>query len=461
MISCGLYGQLDDKVRVETIIVSGAKKTKPQVVLRELTIAENDTISLGELPALLERNQQNIFNLGLFNEVVLEPIVLDDYLHLVIHVKERWYIFPFPKIKPEERNSYDLIQSIKEGDFHRVSYGLDLTWYNVTGRNETLSFYGQLGFSKRFSIRYSRPAIFGMKYTDLLMGFSYINKNEIITGTEGSESRWSRTDVDPLETSHNIQIGIRKRLNVYKSITAVLNYSWRNFNDSLLLFNQSYLPNRGLSTRYPSLTLSYANDQRDYHTYPLNGLKYQVFLRYAGPPDLSSHQFLKAGFTWAQYQPLSNRWNFSYGFQSILTLGENLPYFEKSAIGLGRRDLPGISTELRGYERFAIDGSFVGMAKAELKFAIIPYQFVHVKHIPIKCFQDMPLGMYLTAYADLGYVGDETSSNFDTYLKNQALMGYGFGLNLIGLYDMLLRVEYSRNHLGQGGFFFHSNIPIK
>lgn len=446
---------------MKTIIVSGAKKTKPQVVLRELTFEQEDTVRISELPLLIQRNQQNVFNLGLFNEVVLEPIIIEQILHMVIHVKERWYIFPFPKIKPEERNSYDLIQSITEGDFHRVSYGMDLTWYNVTGRNETLSFYGQLGFSKRFRINYSHPAILGLQYTDLLMGFSYINKNEIITGTEGSISRWNRTEEDPLETSNNIQLGVRKRLNVYKSLTAVLNYSWRNFNDSLLLFNQAFLPERGLETRYPSITLSFANDQRDYHSYPLNGYKYQLLFRYAGPPGISSHQFAKMGFTWAQYQPISKRWNFSYGFQSILTLGQNLPYFEKSAIGLSRRDLPGISTELRGYERFAIDGSFISMAKAELKFALIPYQFIHIRHIPIKSFQDMPLGVYLTAYSDLGYVGDRTSSDFDTYLKNQGLMGYGVGLNLIGLYDMLLRVEYSRNHLGQGGFFFHSTVPIR
>ena len=47
------------------------------------------------------------------------------------------------------------------------------------------------------------------------------------------------------------------------------------------------------------------------------------------------------------------------------------------------------------------------------------------------------------------------------YLKNQLLTGYGIGLNIIGFYDNLLRLEYSRNHLNQGGVYIHASVPIK
>jgi len=456
-----LNAQLAGELYVKTIIVSGALKTKPQVVLRELTFSQKDTLQVKAIPDILQRNQQNIFNLGLFNEVVIEPIVLEQDLHIVIHLKERWYIFPVPQVRFEERNSYDLFQALKNKDFHRVSYGLDLTWYNVTGRNERLSFYGQLGFSKRFRLNYTHPGIFGTKYTDLELGFSYINKNEIITGTEGAEGRWNRTDQSPLETSNNILVGIRKRFGLYKSLTARAIYSWRNYNDSLLYFNRGYIPGERLHVAYPSIMLTFENDQRDWHTYPLDGFRYRVMFRYAGPPDLATHQHAKLGFSWSQFTPLTNRLFFAYNVQNVFTVGKNIPYFEKSAIGMSRSDLPGISTNLRGYEPYAIDGTFVGMAKAEFKLAIIPYQFIHIKHIPLKCFQDMPLGMYITAFCDVGYVNDYSSTAFDTYLKDKGLMGYGMGLNVIGLYDMLFRAEYSRNHFGQGGFYFSGTLPIR
>ena len=87
-----------DTVRVRTIILSGAKKTKPPVILRELSFKENDELLVQELPKILERSRQNVFNLGLFSEVRLEHFILNQELHIVIHLEERWYIFsPFPK----------------------------------------------------------------------------------------------------------------------------------------------------------------------------------------------------------------------------------------------------------------------------------------------------------------------------------------------------------------------------
>ncbi len=456
-----LYGASEDSVIVQTIIITGAKKTKSPVVLRELTFKEKDQLPLSELSDILERNRQNVFNLGLFSAVELEPVVMGIELHLVIHVKERWYIFPIPKVKAEERNSYDLIQSFSNGDFHRVSYGLDLQWYNVTGRNEHLTFFGQLGFSERLRFRYSHPGIFGMQYTDLSFGASFINKNEIITGTEEGQAVWNRLENNPLEVSKNAFISVRHRLSLYKNISVLISYAKREYADSLNLFNQSYISGEGLQTNYPSIVLSYRHDTRDWHSYPLKGRRYQVSFRFAGPSSLFSHQFSKIGFNWAEFYPIGKRFYFAYGFQNILTLGKDLPYFEKSSLGLSGKDLPGISTELRGYERYAIDGSWVSMAKTEFKFAVVPYQTLNLRKMPIKAFRQMPFGVFLTSYADMGYVEDNTQSNFDTRLKGQGLIGYGMGLNIIGFYDMLLRIEYSRNHLGEDGIFFHSSLPIR
>ena len=61
----------------------------------------------------------------------------------------------------------------------------------------------------------------------------------------------------------------------------------------------------------------------------------------------------------------------------------------------------------------------------------------------------------------MGRIEDNTLSDFDTTFKGKNLLGYGIGLNIIGFYDMMVRVEYSRNHLGEGGIFFHSSLPIR
>lgn len=457
----GLPCQASDKLCVKTISVMGAKKTKPWVVLRELSFGRGDSIPAADLSKIVMRNQQNVFNLGLFNEVVVEPLPLMKDIHFIIHVKERWYIFPIPKLRVEERNSYDLLESVFSGNFHRLVYGLDLTWDNVSGRNETLDFYGQLGFSKRLRVNFRLPAFLGKPYTDLSVGYSYISNNEIITGTEEGQVRWERTEAEPIQSSHATYLGIRQRFNLYESLNTWLSFNHYTFSDSLSLFNPEFLPEAEMPFAYPSLTVSYRNDRRDWHSFPLKGFQYQLMFRYAGPAGISDTQFAKVGGTWAQYLPLGERWNFSYGVHNVLTIGQNVPFLEKSAIGLSTRGFPGVSSNLRGYERYAIDGSFIHMTKAEWKFALIPYRFIHIKQIPFSQFQDMPFGLYLTAFCDLGYISDKTINNSDTYLKDKWLTGYGVGLNLISFYDRLLRIEFSTNHFGESGIFFHSSLPIR
>ncbi|MCB0840459.1 MAG: hypothetical protein KDD99_27525, partial [Bacteroidetes bacterium] len=119
------------------------------------------------------------------------------------------------------------------------------------------------------------------------------------------------------------------------------------------------------------------------------------------------------------------------------------------------------STELRGYEKYALSGTFVNMNKAEIKFAIIPRQIVHLDYIPSPKFQDTPIGLYLSGFIDTGYILDRSFNNHDQFLRNTFLTGYGLGLHIIGFYDVLLRMEYSRNHLNQGGIYFHATVPIK
>jgi hypothetical protein len=45
--------------------------------------------------------------------------------------------------------------------------------------------------------------------------------------------------------------------------------------------------------------------------------------------------------------------------------------------------------------------------------------------------------------------------HMNTLLTNKLLTGAGFGFDVVGSYDVVLRFEYSFNGLGQHGFFFN------
>jgi len=454
------------RLHVQTISILGTQKTKKAVILRELTFAEGDSLEAAELAAIMSRNQQNVYNLGLFNKVEFDYETLEGKLYVFILVKERWYIFPRPHLRVEERNTYDLISAIGSGNFNRLAYGMFVKWRNVGGYNETLQFYGQLGFSKRLYIDFLRPAIFPRERIDMIMGFHHVNEKEVIYGSEEGRVRWGRIETEASQKSFNAYLGFRKRFSVFNSLYAELSFKNYLFADSIYTFQLYGEPARFITNPhgreyYPRLLLSYVNDRRDLRSFPTQGYKYQLFGSISGFPGMSSTRFAKIGGTWAHHLPLSRRWNFSYGTHHIYTIGKKLPFFAKSAIGVNRRDFPGISTTLRGYEPYLIDGSYVMMTKAELKYGLLPRKMFHLDAIPFAKFQDFPLGIYLTAFFDLGYVSDQSISNQDQFFKNKWLTGYGAGLNIIGIYDLLLRVEYARNHLGQGGIYLHSSVQIK
>jgi len=45
---------------------------------------------------------------------------------------------------------------------------------------------------------------------------------------------------------------------------------------------------------------------------------------------------------------------------------------------------------------------------------------------------------------------------YDTYLNNRILYTGGFGIDILTLYDLNFRFEYSFNQLGKNGLFLHT-----
>ncbi|MEL7529875.1 MAG: BamA/TamA family outer membrane protein [Bacteroidota bacterium] len=456
-----------DSLRVSNITLLGAMKTRPWVIMRELTFERFKTYDGGDLKQELERSQRNLYNLGLFNEVILTPQISNQQVTVVILVKERWYLFGSPTLQLDERNNYDLFEAIRRLDFRRAVFGLDLSWRNVTGQNENLVFAARIGFKQRFSINYTLPAAFRKQNIDLNVGFGFGSNDEILIGTDSGRVVWQRLETQLIQRNIGGVIGLKKRFDPYRFLSLSLKYQHLAFSDSLYDFRINdetvrFATQNSGQEYYPTLSLAWYVDRRDLRSFPLSGYKYQLLAAYSGPEGpIGTTSFAKLGATWAHHIPFGERWNFAYGTHHILTIGDSIPWFDKSVVGIGRSDFSGTSTELRGYEPFAVLGTYVNLNKAELKFAIVPRRIVHLPFLPLRRFQDTPFGLYLSSFAETGYVYDKSFNHQDTFLTNRWLLGYGLGLNVIGFYDMLLRVEYSRNHLGMGGIYLNGTVPIK
>lgn len=438
------------RVPVREIVVEGVKKTKPQVVTRQMVFEVGDTVELAELEALNKTNRSNIYNLGIFTTVELAHEVGDSGLVMRVRVQERWYVWPTPYVNLQERTINEWWQ---DKDLDRLVYGIGVEWQNLSGWNDKAYWYAQNGYQQVLSTQYSRPFLFPRAKVDGTLTLYYVNDKEVGYGTTDGYLDLARLRTRRMRSTYSAQGVLSKRFSPREMLHLTGAFQHFRLNDSILYFNPGYLPDRRTRIGYPSLGLTYVNDQRDVRSFPLSGYKYGASLRYFGIPGVTGTHFGKLALAFSHHVPLGKRWNFAYGMQQFVLLGREVPYFDKYFVGFG--------SFLRGYEPHVIDGSFINLTKAEWKFGIIPYRFVHLGWLPLQRFRDFPLGLYISAYSDAGYVRDWTFNNQDNTLKDRLLLGYGAGINFITVYDLLLRVEYSRNLQGQGGVYLSTLVSIQ
>jgi hypothetical protein len=108
---------------VGLIYIEGNKRTKSYIIKRELPFNTGDSIYLPDLVKGFEIGRQQLFNTGLFNEVIVALKAFRGYeVDIIIQVKERWYLFPLPYLRPVDRN---LSEWARQGyGLDRINYGL-------------------------------------------------------------------------------------------------------------------------------------------------------------------------------------------------------------------------------------------------------------------------------------------------------------------------------------------------
>jgi len=139
---------------IRSIEFSGNKVTRERILRQEMLVKEGDPAN----PARIEQSRQAIMDLGLFTSVRawLEPS--EPGVVLRIHVKEKYYILPIPKLNRDE-----------DGNF---SLGAELTIDNMAGLNQQLKlryeneeFNGiSSGQVDTYLISYSYPRVYGTPF---------------------------------------------------------------------------------------------------------------------------------------------------------------------------------------------------------------------------------------------------------------------------------------------------------
>jgi hypothetical protein len=109
--------------------------------------------------------------------------------------------------------------------------------------------------------------------------------------------------------------------------------------------------------------------------------------------------------------------------------------------------------QMRGLEYNVIDGTKGAMLKSSIHQQLVHFTFKNP--FPSKTHDRIPFRIYLKSYSDLGYAYISNPSVTNT-LNNRLLKSWGFGLDIVSIYDFVFKIEYSFNQLNKDGLYLQS-----
>jgi hypothetical protein len=216
---------------------------------------------------------------------------------------------------------------------------------------------------------------------------------------------------------------------------------YQQVDTAITKLNPDYFPNNATSVSFPELSYKLEYFNVDYNPYPQKGFMGEVSLLKRGLNDKMN--MWQLGYRGSQNVKLSSKASYSFQSNGILRLPFDQPYTNQRMFGYG-------DFYLRGLEQYVIDGVAGILFKNTFRRKILSFNILSPFNTS---FQKIPFNFYAKTYADAGYShGTSSESN---YLVNRMMYTAGFGIDMVTIYDVILRFEYSFNQMGQSGFFFH------
>ncbi len=436
---------------VQKVLTVGNKLTKKTIILREMDIAEGDTLYAENLEEVLERNRNQIYNTRLFNEVSLKINSQQNTLiEITVQVEERWYIIPAPIFELADRNFNEWWVTHKRS-LQRTEYGFLFVHQNFRGRKELLKTLVQLGYTKKIELSYVIPFIDKQRKTGINPFVSYITNREVQYITAGNKQQFYRDEDRIIRMRFKAGIGVTRRPNIRTNHYFNLSYFYNTIADTVAIINPNYFLNGKTRQQYLHARYEFAEDHRDISAYPLKGYFYGFLIAKSGFGIGSDLNQLWFTARYSKYQELGKHWYASANLRAKTSFPTKQPYFNQEGLGFGGNNLP-------GYEYYIIDGQHYAMLRTTLKYEVVKLKIINPLFKKLTQFRTIPFAAYLKTYAGAAYVQDNFY-NKNNPLTNTWLASGGVGIDIHTLYDKVLSLEYSFNrHDKKGGLFISYNV---
>ncbi|MCW3112739.1 MAG: hypothetical protein JWR18_1135 [Segetibacter sp.] len=432
-------------VVLSDIVLTGFKKTKSYIIQRELPFIKGQSIPSSELIDKLKLAKQQLMYTSLFVDVDVRAVKIDTgHVFIDIRVKERWYLFPIPYFKIVSRN-FNTWWVEENHSLDRVEYGLKFMQNNVSGRNDNLNLWVVGGYTQQFSLRYDNPNIDNKLKNGINFGIGFRRNRELNYGMDSARPNKigfiKQADRFLFNESY-IDFAYTYRPAIRTRHTFRAGYGNIGIDDSVIKLNPTYFANKGTRSRHLDLSYNLSYNNLDYVPYPLKGFSGDAALikrfgdasNYWQINSRGNYNFKTSPTTYIQLQAAG-----------VLRFPFNQPYIANNLLGSP-------SLYMRGLEYYVIEGVAGGVARGTVKNQVLSFNV----RSPLKSqsHDKIPVRIFLKAYGDLGY--SYTPNYGISRLNNKLLHTWGFGIDVVTFYDIVLRFEYSFNQLGDKSIYFHT-----
>jgi outer membrane protein assembly factor BamA len=395
-------------VKIDTIFIRGNNITEDFIILRELTFKQGDTLNF----KLASYNKDRVYSLDIFNQVKIYPVSYNKKIIAVIDVVESWYIWPIP------------FAELKNGDWNKISYGIDFSVKNFRGMNESVRVKAGLGYDPSFTLDYIIPVL---NYSDNIYFNTNLSYNYVQNKSVFAEQKYGAVFDQKMI---NAQITVGKRISLFHNITVTTGY---NYIETPLFFPGINASDQRID-RLLFLGAGYAYDTRDLAQFPRNGIygSLNIIMKGLGLKNIN-YQVYTIDFR--EYRPLFWEIFSKWRFTSRLTTGKSIPYYDYSVLGYQER--------IRGYLHDVREGNDYYLTSLEFFHPLIKDIDINLDFIPVvpKQFLSYRIAMYTEIFGDAGAVKQHGRNlsirDFDS--------GFGFGFTFLVLPYDILRIELAFN----------------
>ncbi|WP_259017019.1 BamA/TamA family outer membrane protein [Emticicia fluvialis] len=442
----GCLGFAQDSVYVRQILIKGNTRTKAKIIMREVAVREGDSLNKATLTDVLETDRRKIVNTNLFITVnIAVAEVSSTVIDVEIEVKERLYFVAYPVFYLADRNFNEWWYE-RRRDLSRTIFGVYSRHSNLTGNNDQLKLRAEFGFVPNFEVAYSTPYLDKELTKRISLGALYVMNKTMAYRTWQDKLQFFQSEARQRERLYLYSV-FSQRKGFYQNQQLELSYTQVQIGDTIAELNPDYFLHARQKQNYFLASYAYIYDKRDNRQYALDGYLISFSAAKYGllPTDNVNLFSLAAAYT--QYLPLGKKFYANYSLRGRMSFPQKQPFLQ--TLGLGyRNDL------VQGYELYVIDGQQYGLLKTNLKYNLFNRTFDLKRYLKIKQFNTFPLAAYLNSFIDVGYVRNRYSALNNSRLANKLITGAGIGLDVVTFYNVVGRVNYSLNGLGERRVFF-------